>query len=619
MKPKLNKKNKSKVHIKKNRSPKGKKSLSLFLKIAKWITVFLIWGMVSLSLVLFWYSYNLPDVKSLEKTVRQPNIIIKARDASIITSYGDIVSNNIVSIKTLPVHIKNAFLSIEDKRFYEHFGIDIIGLLRAFWTNYHAGVIKQGGSTLTQQLAKNFLISEKLFKASDRSLRRKIQELLLSIWLEKKFNKDQIFSIYLNRSYFGSGTYGIEAASQKYFNKNARKLDLYEAALIAGLVKAPSRYSPLNSQKLAVDRAMIVLSKMIDSGFIKESDKDNFKINFFRIKNSPAPYFSDWIMDSISSYVDLNQDLIVFTTLDPCLQKLSKQKTDGLIDKYSKSRNVEEIALVSMTPSGAVRSMIGGKDYSVSKFNRATQAQRQPGSAVKLFAYLAALEHGLTLNTMINDKSIRVGKWKPKNYGWKSRGQVSLKDGFAYSVNTVAVRLAHKVGLKSLSEIVRRLTSLNQNYSDLSISLGTNEISLLNLTSAYSVVANHGFMVSPYGITEIRDRNDRILYKRTRSNLDRVIDRKHIIPMLTMLRAVMDYGTGRRFKLTRPCAGKTGTSQDHRDAWFIGFTPDLVTGIWLGNDDGKPMNKVVGGNLAAEVWYNFMQAAHNNLNVRDFL
>ena len=500
----------------------------------------------------------------------------------------------------------------------------MFGLFRAFFANLKAGRVVQGGSTITQQLAKNFLFAEKLYGPRDRSLRRKIQEVILALWLEYKFTKPQILTIYLNRVYFGAGTYGISAAAQKYFGKRAHKLSIYEAAVVAGLLKAPSRYSPLSNPKLANERAQVVLSRMVEAEFLSEAKRKTLKdskAHMLELKKSAVfgRYFADWIIDQVWSYTqDVNEDLVVQTTFDPRLQRLAENKLESAVRKNGKARDVSQAALISMTPQGAVRALVGGADYRKSQFNRAVQAKRQTGSAFKLFVYLAALEKGMSLNSKISDGPVRVGKWRPKNYGWKSRGEVTVKDAFAYSINTCAVRLAKYAGKGRVAKVARRLGLSSVPSRDLSMALGSGDASLIEMTQAYAVLANHGYQIEPYGILSIKDRKGKLLYLHKKRQPLRLVEKSKTMDMVSLLQGVVKYGTGKRAKIGRPAAGKSGTSQKHKDAWFIGFTPDLVTGVWLGNDDGKPMKKVTGGNLPAEIWRDYMSSAHKGYNIHGF-
>ncbi len=614
-----------------NRKPFRKKQTRIPSKKRQWLKRpflwalnLLIWGVLFSGGAALWYSYDLPDIKRLESVTRKPSVTLLARDGSLMATYGDLYGS-IVEAKNLPPYVPQAVMAIEDRRFYHHFGVDIIGVLRAAWVNYRSGSVVQGGSTLTQQLAKNFLLSEKLYAPSDRSLRRKIQEVLLALWLERKFSKEQILTIYLNRVYLGAGVYGIDAAAHKYFNKSARELNVYEAAVIAGLLKAPSRYSPISNPQLAHERAQRVLNAMQEAGFISAQQRLQYAtapepLKEVHHKALSGRYFSDWVFETLDEYIGkIEEDVIVQTTLDPRLQKLAEEKTYAILDTEGPKLNISQAALVAMTPDGGVRAMVGGRNYFHSQFNRVTQAKRQMGSAVKFFTFLCALEKGYNPYSMVMDTPLRVGKWRPRNYKYKAKGEVPLKDGFAYSINAVAVRLATEVGVKRMAEMAHRLGLMSPQPKDMTISLGSGEASLLELTAAYSAIANHGFAVWPYGITQVRTaEGGEILYQRKSQGAGRVISASHVVDMLELMAAAFSYGTGKAAFIDRPCAGKTGTSQNYRDAWSIGFTPDLVAGVWVGNDNGSYMKTVTGGKTPAKIWHDFMAAAHDGYPVHGF-
>lgn len=587
--------------------PKHKKRF--FLWVLKWFFILFIWVSFFCACAVLWYSYDLPDITKLQQTERRPSLTILAKDGTKLATYGDLHSQ-MVDIKTLPPHVVQAFLAIEDHRFFTHFGVDILGLIRAIWVNYRAGHVVQGGSTITQQLAKNFLQSQGLYDINDRSFRRKIQEAILAVWLEYKFTKQQILTIYLNRVYLGSGTFGLSAAAQHYFGKKAQDLNLYEAAVIAGLLKAPSKYSPSNNPQLADQRAAQVLENMVKEGFISEdlkeasltlasSTTDNFR-------GSAIRYFTDWIVDILPSYIDTaDQDLIITTTLDPKLQSIAESQLDKVIEEQGQAAKVSQMALVSMTPEGAIRALIGGVNYKKSQFNRATQALRQPGSAFKMILYLAALEAGMQPMTSVNDLPIRIGSWKPKNYKYQARGQTTLQDAMAYSVNSVSVRLAQKLGLSRIIQTARRLGMNSTLPNNLTIVLGTGETTPLELTAIYAVIARDGLSVKPYAILNVKNMEGRVLYTYQPPPPQRIVHPTVARSLTQMMQAVVNYGTGKKAAIGRPAAGKTGTTQLDKDAWFIGFTPDLITGVWAGNDDNRSMDPKA-GSPSVKLWHLFM-------------
>lgn len=591
------------------RPPRGKKNRSGWPWLLKWSCILLIWVSFFGVCFVLWYSYDLPDITKLQQTTRRPSITVLAKDGTKLATYGDL-HGQMVNIKKLPPHVIQAFLAIEDRRFYSHFGVDIIGLFRAIWTNYRAGHVVQGGSTITQQLAKNFLQSEKLYDVNDRSLRRKIQEALLAVWLEHKFTKDQILTMYINRAYLGSGTFGLAAAAQHYFGKRPQDLSLYEAAVIAGLLKAPSKYSPSHNPDLADQRASLVLMNMVKEGFISEDVKDaalalaSSTSETFR--GSAIRYFTDWIVDILPTYVDTrNKDLVITTTLDPLLQSLGEEKLQDVLQEKREVAKVSQMALVSMTHEGAIRALVGGANYKKSQFNRATQALRQPGSAFKMVVYLAALEAGMHPWDMVSDLPVRVGSWQPSNYKHKSRGEISLQDAMAHSVNSVSVRLAQRVGLSRITQTARRLGLNSPLPNDLTIVLGTGETTLLELTTAYAVVARNGMSVKPYAILKVTDLEGHVLYTHKAHIPQRIVDPTIAQELTQMMQAVMSYGTGKKSSIGRPSAGKTGTTQLDRDHWLIAFTAELITGTWAGNDDNTSMDPKT-GSPAGRLWHLFM-------------
>jgi len=589
--------------------PRQNKSRTKWRGVLKWCCILLIWIGFFGGCFVLWYGYDLPDITKLQQTERRPSIIILAKNGTKLATYGDL-HGQMVDIKKLPPHVVQALLAIEDHRFYAHFGVDILGLLRAIWVNYRAGHVVQGGSTITQQLAKNFLQSEKLYEVNDRSLRRKIQEALLALWLEHQFTKDQILTMYINRVYLGSGTFGLAAASQHYFGKRPKDLSLYEAAVIAGLLKAPSKYSPSHNPELADQRATQVLENMAKKGFISEDAKEaalalaSSATETFQ--GSAIRYFTDWIVDTLPTYIETaDQDLIITTTLDPHLQSLAEAKLQAVLKEKGETAKVSQLALVSMTYDGAIRALVGGANYKKSQFNRATQALRQPGSAFKLILYLAALEAGIHPLDMISDMPVRMGSWQPKNYKYETRGEISLQDAMAYSVNTVSVRLARELGLSRLVQTARRLGMTSTLPDDLTIVLGTGETTLLELTTAYAVIARNGLSVKPYAILKVTDLEGHVLYTYQAQPPQRLVDSSVAQELTQMMQAVMNYGTGKRSAIGRPSSGKTGTTQLDRDAWLVGFTPELITGTWAGNDDNMSMDPKA-GSPAGRLWHLFM-------------
>jgi penicillin-binding protein 1A len=586
-----------------------------FLGTLKWSVIAGIWGAVALSVVVAWYAYDLPDINKLDVPARKASVTLTDADGREITTYGDIYGDPL-RLADVPPYLVQAIVATEDRRFFDHLGFDPVALVRAVVANVRAGRVRQGGSTLTQQLAKN------VFLKPDRTLRRKVQELLLAFWLEANFTKEQIFTLYINRVYLGSGTFGVDAAARRYFGKSARNVSLHEAAVLAGLLKAPSRYSPLRSRKAAEDRARVVLGTMVAAGFLdpptaKRAAGQRLRLAAGMKRSNAARYFTDWALERVAGFAGRRGiDLIVRTTMDARLQRLAEQRLRATLAKNGKARRVSQAALVSMSPDGAVRALVGGRDYGTSQYNRAFQAQRQPGSAFKLFVYLAAMENGLTPDDQFIDGPLRIGKWKPRNYGGTFLGSVTLREAAARSINTVAVQVSERVGRGKVIDAARRLGITSPLKSHPSLALGASEVSLVELTAAYGVIANGGVAVWPHGISEIRERGGQVLYRRTDGAAAQVVDPVAVQRVNDLLRAVVSWGSGKAANPNRPAAGKTGTSQDFRDAWFVGYTGELVTGVWMGNDDNSPMKRVTGGSLPARLWRDFMIPALDGVAAR---
>ncbi|MFQ5984073.1 MAG: transglycosylase domain-containing protein, partial [Alphaproteobacteria bacterium] len=574
---------------------------------ATWLAVIVVWaGIGGLGLVAY-YAYDLPDITRLKESHRLPSVTLVAADGTPIARFGELYGPP-VALDELPPALSQAVIATEDRRFYRHFGLDLKALMRAVLANVRAGRVVQGGSTLTQQLAKN------LFLTPERTLKRKIQELLLALWLELTFTKDEIFTIYLNRVYLGAGAYGVEAAARRYFGKSAKALNLSEAAMIAGLLKAPSRYAPTSDLALARARARQVLANMVEAGFLKPEAAAKALVNPARLAPAGAGpgsrYFADWALDQLAGYVGSGAaDLVVVTTLDRRLQELAERAVAEGLKAEGGARNVGEAALIALAPDGAVRAMVGGRRYAQSQFNRAAQAMRQPGSAFKLFVYLAGLENGLGPGDVMEDRAIAIDGWRPRNFDGRFRGPVTVSEAVARSINTVAVRVAARAGLGNVVRLARRLGITSPLREEPSLALGASEVTLLELTAAYGALANRGYGVWPYGIGEVRAAGGQVLYRRSGSGPGRVLDADVVAAMVGMLKRAVAHGTGRAAQVPWPAAGKTGTSQDFRDAWFVGFTRELVAGVWVGNDDGSPMRGVTGGGLPARLWARFMADA----------
>jgi penicillin-binding protein 1A len=594
----------------------GRRLLGL---LARWSLVAAIWGIVAISAVFGYFALTLPDTGDLSVAPRRPSVTLLAADNSLLATYGDLFGEPL-RLKEIPRYLPEAVIATEDRRFYHHFGIDPVGLVRAAYVNWRAGHVVQGGSTLTQQLAKN------LFLTPEKTTARKIQEALLALWLEHRFTKDQILEIYLNRVYLGAGAYGVDAAARRYFNKSARDLTVYESAILAGLLKAPTRFSPARDRERAAKRADQVLANMVDAGFLTEKQaaaaaQQRTQLAFVAPVRAGSRYFADWLIEFVSDFGGVGkQDLVVVTTLDPRAQAAAEAAVAETLQKDGPKAKASQAALVAMSPDGAVRAMVGGRDYGESQFNRATQAQRQPGSAFKPFVYLAALESGFTPGSRFVDGPIRLGNWSPHNYTGKYLGEVTMAEAVAESVNTVAVQVSERVGRAKVAAAARRLGISSDIGADASIALGTSEVSLLELTGAYAAFASGGTGAWPYGIQEIRDNRGKVLFRRSGGGPGRVIEPGVAAEMSELLSGVVARGTGRAAALPdRPAAGKTGTTQDYHDAWFVGYTAELVAGVWFGNDDNSEMHKVTGGTLPARTWKSFMLAATKGMAPRPLI
>ncbi len=596
---------------------KKKRSWSLFC--LKWIFILGIWAGIGLGFILAWYAQDLPNIAKTASFERQPAIIIKASNGIEIARYGELKGTT-VSIDQMPPYLIKAVMAIEDRRFYDHPGLDLLGIARAMAVNISKGRFAQGGSTITQQLAKN------LFLTHDRTIKRKIQEAMLAIWLEHELSKDEILSAYLNRVYLGAGVYGVEAASKVYFEKDVRNINLQEAAILAGLLKAPSRYSPAHNPKLAQERAKVVLAAMVDAGYITEQEKNKPFSALPTPKQKPQGtnsyrYFADWVVDGLPDLVGTpDMDLIVETTMDPDLQKSAEAALIKALIENGETMTVKQGAILSLQADGAVVAMIGGRNYQQSQFNRVTQAVRSPGSSFKPFLYLTALEQGMTPDAPILDAPIEEGEYRPKNYADKYFGNVTLETALGASMNTAAVRLMQQTGVGPVREKARKLGIISDLEHDLSLALGSSGVSVLEMGLAYAAIANGGYRVYPYGIKRITNAEGRVLYQRKPiKSRYRVADAYAVADLQKMMRTVVEQGTGRRAKIQGlEIAGKTGTSQDSRDAWFIGFTDALVMAVWLGNDDNSPMNGVTGGNLPASIWREIMAPNYNRFEAINF-
>lgn len=566
------------------------------------------WGTIFGAVFLSRFLSELPDVHGLVPSGPTRDVALLDDKGRLIARRG-LTQSGAISIAALPPYVPNAFIAIEDRRFRDHFGIDPFGLIRAAFDDMMAGHVVQGGSTLTQQLAKN------LFLDSDRTFKRKLQEATLAFYLESRYSKDQILTLYLNRVYFGAGVYGIEAAAERFFGKPASQLTLPEAAMLAGSVKAPARFNPLTDPDASEARAGLVLRAMEDAHFISDAERGRAQANRPRvargISTPGSGYFVDWIISNLSAFTgETSEPLIVDTSFDLDAQtKAERAVTKGLALEGGKLR-ASEAVLVAMAPDGAVRAMVGGRSYAQSPFNRATDAVRQPGSAFKPFVYLAAFEHGHAPQDVMEDGPVDIHGWKPDDYEGKFEGRISLTRAFAKSSNAVAAQLTEEVGPSVVARTAKRLGITSPLQPVASLALGTSDVTPLELTSAYAPFANGGDRIVPFGIARIRTKSGKILYTRPASNVVRVMSAANDAALTSLMVETVTTGTGRAAKLSdRPSAGKTGTTQDFRDAWFVGFSADLVCGVWIGNDDNSPMAHATGGALPARVFKSFMEEA----------
>jgi penicillin-binding protein 1A len=575
-----------------------------------WGTVGGVWALIFLVAFFAVFATDLPSTASLDTVDRQPSISYLDRSGALVAVRGSQFAPP-AALDELPDYVPAAFIAIEDRRFWYHPGFDPIGITRSMVTNLKAGRTVQGGSTITQQLARNLFLTQK------QTIRRKVQEIILAVWLEMKFTKKEILALYLNRVYFGAGAYGIEAASQRYFNKPAAQLTVGEAALLAGLMKGPSRYSPLSDATRAERRATVVLNEMVETKAITPAQRDAAFREPVRVSsnlaNQRASYFVDWIDAQVRSIVgEIHEDIVVETTVDLPIQAAAERAV-----RQASGAN-RQAALVALDGEGRVRAFVGGMNYADSQFDRAADARRQAGSAFKPFVYLTAMEAGRTPETMVVDEPIKIGEWEPKNYTGNYLGPITLQTALAQSINTVAARLTSEVGADSVARTARRLGIVSNIQRDPSMALGAVEVSPLEMAQAYTPFSNGGFSAKAYGIERIRTRDGRVVYDHDAGGDARmaVIGSPALPYMNQMMRQVLVSGTGARAKVAGyDLAGKTGTTSDYRDAWFVGYTSGFVTAVWVGRDDNKPMRGVTGGGLPAGVWRTFMSSALPRLQV----
>ncbi|HYE45638.1 MAG TPA: PBP1A family penicillin-binding protein [Caulobacter sp.] len=593
-----------------------------------WITLLVLFVIGTIAAVAggvyIWQKYltdvpPLPERAALFAVNRAPGIRFLDREGELIATRGPRYGERI-TLGQLPRHVPQAFLAAEDRRFYQHGALDFHGIARAAYVNWRAGRTVQGGSTITQQLAKG------LFLTPEQTMKRKLHEAVMARRLYRVLSRDEILELYLNRIYFGANTFGIDGASRSYFGKPAAELSIAEAALLASLPKAPSRLALNKNMAAALQRSHLVLDRMRREGWITREQE------LAAIDSPPAlsakalqeegdiGYILDYATNEAVKIAGANApDLTVRLTIDSRLQKAGAETVRKVLATDGVKAKASQAALISMSSDGAIRAMVGGTDFDVAPFNRTVQAKRQPGSTFKPFVYAAALETGLLPKDIRVDGPVKFGDWEPENYGGGYRGPVTIEDALARSINTVAVKVGQEVGSPAIGEISRRFgfTTIPMR-PDLSVTLGSYEVNLLELTSAFQVFQQAGQRVTPYIIESIATQDGQPVYSRAERQAAPVYDIQYASMMVKMLKGVVEKGTGTRAAFGRPAAGKTGTSQNYRDAWFIGFTPDIVTGVWVGNDDDTPMERVAGGGMPSTIWRQYMVVAHQGLPARDF-
>ena len=554
----------------------------------RWGFIASVWLTLALAVTVLWYARDLPRPESALDAARRPSLTLQDRSGHTIATFGDIVGEPL-RLKDFAPALPAAVVAVEDRRFWNHFGIDPIGLLRAAWVNLTAGRVVQGGSTLTQQVAKT------LFLTNARTTKRKVQELLLTLWLERHFTKKEILEIYLNRVYLGSGAWGMDAAAKMYFGVSARRVTLPQAAVLAGLPRAPSRFNPRVNPGAALARARDVLGTMVDSGVITAEQAATATAQIVFPPSPVAPgWFADWIADQSQSLLAPDTDAVLRTTLDGRYQAVAERNLAALLDGPGAAAMVGQGAVVIVdAANGAVRAMVGGHNFRTSPFNRAVLARRQPGSSFKPFVWLTALETGMTPDDTVLDAPLRIGTWSPSNFEHRYMGEITLEEALAQSVNTASVRiLMRSGGPKAVAATAARLGIADKMPKDASLALGTGEVGLLELTAAYAPFFNGGNRVIPFGLDKTPHPAEPVITPATASM------------MAKMLGAVVTRGTGRAAAVPgRVVAGKTGTTQDYKDAWFIGSVKGVLIGIWLGNDDNLPMKGVLGGGMPARLFH----------------
>lgn len=581
--------------------PAPRKSASWFATLLKAGLVLALAGFIALAVAVAIAYQSLPGFDEMKRSPNGQPVEIRGDDGTVLASFGPSFGEWLSSAE-IPDTMKNAMLTVEDRRYWYHPGIDPIGIVRSLVVNTVRGNKAQGASTITQQLARN------LFLTADKSYTRKLREVLLALALERKFSKDAILELYLNRVYFGGGAYGIDAAARKFFGHSARRLKLEEAAIIAGLVKAPSRFSPSADPEAARLRAATVIAVMVEAGRItsdEAADADPRLVQFApQARPAGVRYFTDWVLAELENLTDeANEPLLVDTTLNARAQALAEAAIRAESPKGSQG------ALVALARDGGVKAMVGGTDYVRSNYNRAMTARRQPGSAFKLFVYAAALEQGVKPDDIYEDKPITIGNWSPKNNNNSFAGPVTVKQAFAQSINTVAVQIAQQVGFDTVAEAARRFGITTPVDRQPAMALGSSVATLFEMTNAYATVAGGGLEHQPYAITRITTGTGRVLFNRAAGETRQVVAPVVAAQLTQLMQAAVEEGTARAAQIGRPLAGKTGTTTSNKDGWFIGFSSGITTGVWMGRDDNAAVRGLAGGRAPARAFAQFMARA----------
>lgn len=597
---KLRKKSKSKKPSRKGRLSHIKR------KLIKWFITSAVVAILFASAAIYLIKQDLPNIANILDENKAPVVTIKDSKGIVLAKYGDLHGTPL-TYKQIPNNLIEAVVATEDRRFFNHIGIDFLGLMRAIYVNQRAGKVVQGGSTLTQQLAKISLLTP------DRTIYRKLQEAILAIEIERKFSKQEIITMYLNRVYLGRGNYGVDAASKFYFGKNVHDINLSEAAMLAGMLKSPNKLSPANDKEASMKRAKQVLYNMEDAGYITIAELQNIAPARIMERGEGRgalhnPYFTDYVMELLPDLVGpVERNLTVYTTLDLDMQNKLEGSLSKVMAEQGAARDVKQGAAVTIDSVGAIKAWVGGTSYRASQFDRVYRAKRQPGSSFKLFVYLAGLENGIKLTDHFVDHPISVGKWRPRNFSREYKGKMTMQEAFAQSINTIAVQISEKVGRQKVADVAHALGITEELQVLPSLALGASEVPLLQMTSAYAGVASRGYKITPIAIVQVLDSRNKVIYSATPAAGPKVLTDATVNGMWSMMRGSVLDGTSKGSAINGvDVYGKTGTSQDHRDAWFFGFANGLTTGVWLGNDDNTPMRRLTGGAMPATLWKRYM-------------